>query len=504
MELHAFHEIVLGGLDDLEAATLQDIFHILGSDFCPADLHLLIIRDFVADGGIHFLQHIAAAHKDILEIRLTGAVHGGSHVNFGTAVGGAGETETDTFFQTVLGSLGDNEVTTLEDISEGNLCGLTIGYGDGLAFLRLIPAFGLFRHGIFSGQQTGELDFTVFVGANALIYTVAGDGKGDIGHLAVLGGLDDLQLATLEDIGKSNGRRLTGGDRDGLGSLLLIFIFCQFSYRVGAGSQILNLEHTAVGGGDRLIHAIAGDFELDAVNNAVLTGFHDLHAAGGSIDLEVGRHRVIISRDTGYHVLVIPLAAFYRPDQEAGGVVRSGHLAVELDGDCIRQGLGGADAQLVAADGNGSTAVGGHRVLGKHIVGVGQCDGILTVDIVHLIGLCGSRHIAGKAGTGVVGRHIRQDRIVEFLQVLVAGELLGHGAGVAIHRIGLVIQLCGRGTEAQSDLPDDELGGTVAGIGILTGFQTGTVRIAVCQRKGQQILLRGGQQFVLVSVGLTG
>ena len=103
-----------------------------------------------------------------------------------------------------------------------------------------------------------------------------------------------------------------------------------------------------------------------------------------------------------------------------------------------------------------------------------------------------------------MGRHIRQDRIVEFLQVLVAGELLGHGAGVAIHRIGLVIQLCGRGTEAQSDLPDDELGGTVAGIGILTGFQTGTVRIAVCQRKGQQILLRGGQQFVLVSVGLTG
>ena len=103
-----------------------------------------------------------------------------------------------------------------------------------------------------------------------------------------------------------------------------------------------------------------------------------------------------------------------------------------------------------------------------------------------------------------MSRHIRQDRIVEFLQILIAGELLGHGAGVALHRIGLVIQLCGRGPEAQGDLPDNELGGTVAGIGILAGFQTGTIRVAVCQRKGEQVFLLSGQLFILVSVALAG
>lgn len=45
--------------------------------------------------SIYFLQHVTAADKNIFEIRLSGAVHGGSHVNPGTAIGGAGESELD-------------------------------------------------------------------------------------------------------------------------------------------------------------------------------------------------------------------------------------------------------------------------------------------------------------------------------------------------------------------------------------------------------------------------
>ena len=99
-----------------------------------------------------------------------------------------------------------------------------------------------------------------------------------------------------------------------------------------------------------------------------------------------------------------------------------------------------------------------------------------------------------------MGCHIRKDQIVVFLQILVARILLGHGAGVSVHRIGLVVQLSGRRTETHRDLPHNKLRCTVAGVGILACFQVGTIGIAVCQSKGEQVFLLSGEHLILVAV----
>ena len=96
VEFHAFHETVLGGLNDFEVTALQFVVYFSGSNLIPFDLHVLAVGYDILEGGIYFLQHVTAADKNIFEIRLSGAVHGGSHVNLGTAIGGAGESELDT------------------------------------------------------------------------------------------------------------------------------------------------------------------------------------------------------------------------------------------------------------------------------------------------------------------------------------------------------------------------------------------------------------------------
>ena len=95
VEFHAFHETVLGGLNDFEVTALQFVVYFGGSNLIPFDLHVLAVGYDILEGGIYFLQHVTAADKNIFEIRLSGAVHGGSHVNPGTAIGGAGESELD-------------------------------------------------------------------------------------------------------------------------------------------------------------------------------------------------------------------------------------------------------------------------------------------------------------------------------------------------------------------------------------------------------------------------
>ena len=82
-----------------------------------------------------------------------------------------------------------------------------------------------------------------------------------------------------------------------------------------------------------------------------------------------------------------------------------------------------------------------------------------------------------------MGRHIRENAVVIGFQIFVARILLGHGAAVAAHGIGLVIQRRSRAAKAHGDLPHDELGGGIAGVGVLARLQAYTVRIPVGQRK---------------------
>ena len=416
MESHAFHEVILGGLDDLEVATLQLVVYLGGGYLCPFYLHILTVGYDIFEGSIHFLQHVTAADEDVLEIRLAGAVHGGSHIDLGTAVGGAGETKLDSFGQTVLGSLGDGKITALEDVAE--------------------------RYG----------------------------------------------------------RSLSRYDGYGFCRLRFVAIFHHLSHGVSAGAKVIHLNYTAVFRGYGLIDTVTCNGELDAVHNTVLTVLDDLYRSGGSCHLEVGRHRIVVGRNTGYHVLVAVFVSDHRPNEETGSAGRCRHSAVELDGDGISQRLSGADGHCIAVDRYRGTAVYGYSVLGEYIVGVSQRDGILAVCILHFIGLCRSCNTRRKAWADIMGCHIRKDQIVVFLQILVARILLGHRAGVSVHRIGLIVQLRGRRTEAHSDLPDNKLCCAVAGVGILTCFQIGSVGIAVCQCQGEQVLLLGREHLILVAV----
>ena len=94
-----------------------------------------------------------------------------------------------------------------------------------------------------------------------------------------------------------------------------------------------------------------------------------------------------------------------------------------------------------------------------------------------------------KAGPLIVRRHIRQNEVVIFLKILVAAKLLGHSAGIAADRIGLVVQFRRRAAETERDLPDNQLSGAVAGVGIFRRLQIGTIWIAIGESKRQQVLL---------------
>ena len=101
-----------------------------------------------------------------------------------------------------------------------------------------------------------------------------------------------------------------------------------------------------------------------------------------------------------------------------------------------------------------------------------------------------------------MGRHIRENAVVIGFQIFVARILLGHGAAVTAHGIGLVVQ-CGSGAaKAHGDLPYDELGGGIAGVGVLARLQAYTVRIPVGQCKPEKILLVFGQLRILIAVVL--
>lgn len=93
--------------------------------------------------------------------------------------------------------------------------------------------------------------------------------------------------------------------------------------------------------------------------------------------------------------------------------------------------------------------------------------------------------------------------LVDF-QIFVARILLGHRAAVSAHGIGFVVQLGGGAAKAHGDLPHNELGGGVAGVGVLARLQAHSVRISVGQCKLEQVLLILRQPLILISVACIG
>ena len=95
----------------------------------------------------------------------------------------------------ILRGLHDLQISTLELVVEGHSGNLTGNDRHTAGLLRLILVVVHFGHGVNAGHQVVDLNFSLGVGLDCLIDAVACDGKGEVIHLAVLRGLDDLSRA---------------------------------------------------------------------------------------------------------------------------------------------------------------------------------------------------------------------------------------------------------------------------------------------------------------------
>ena len=97
--------------------------------------------------------------------------------------------------KTVLRGLDDLQISSLEFVVEGHSGNLTGNDRHTPGLLRLILVVVHFGHGVDTGHQVVDLNFTLGVGLDGLIAPVAGDGKGEVIYLAVLARFDDLGRA---------------------------------------------------------------------------------------------------------------------------------------------------------------------------------------------------------------------------------------------------------------------------------------------------------------------
>ena len=103
--------------------------------------------------------------------------------------------EGHAFVEIVLRGLHDLQISSLEFVVEVYGRNLTGNYRHTAGLLRLILVVIHLGHGIDTGHQVVDLNFTSCIGLDRLIDPVAGDGKGEVVHLAVLARFDDLGRA---------------------------------------------------------------------------------------------------------------------------------------------------------------------------------------------------------------------------------------------------------------------------------------------------------------------
>ena len=103
--------------------------------------------------------------------------------------------EGHALVEIVLRGLHDLQISSLEFVVEVYGRNLTGNYRHTAGLLRLILVVIHLGHGVNAGHQVVDLNLALGVGLDGLIDAVAGNGKGEVIHLAVLRGLDDLGRA---------------------------------------------------------------------------------------------------------------------------------------------------------------------------------------------------------------------------------------------------------------------------------------------------------------------
>ena len=206
-------------LSDGDIEFLEDVGNALIGYAVPLHCGALAIGNYIANGGVHLLQCVAGADEHIPEGRHAVFIGDGVFIHGQPAEGGSGKVELHSLIQPVLRGLGHGQFATAKHIVEGNRRRLAGKHGNTVAFLRLVFVIALLGDGIGAGHQIVDANFTVPVGGNGLIDTLAGDGEGNAVHLAVLTGLDDFGAAIADLQLEKRSYRVADGGRIGDGIL---------------------------------------------------------------------------------------------------------------------------------------------------------------------------------------------------------------------------------------------------------------------------------------------
>ncbi len=208
--------VTLGGCD---IELLEDIGKALIGYTVPFHCGALAVGNHIANGCVHLLQRVAGADEHIPEGCHAAFIRDGVFIYRQTAERGSKKVELHTLIHPILGGLGHGQIATTEYIVEGNRCRLSGKHGDTVAFLGHILVIALLGDGINAGHQIIDANFTVPVGGNDLIDTLAGDGEGNAVHLAVLAGFDNFRTAIADLQLDKRPYRVADGGRIGDGIL---------------------------------------------------------------------------------------------------------------------------------------------------------------------------------------------------------------------------------------------------------------------------------------------
>ena len=294
------------------------------------------------------------------------------------------EVELNALNHIIFGSLYDFEITTLEFVIKvvlGNFFpfdnrNLTVR--DNISFC----GFDFFKGIVCAYKHILEHSHTAFVGSGIEVNTLSRSGlavKVELNALIhiIFGSLDNLQIATLENVLKAHRSRLSTHDRYSLRLLRLIIIDGLLCNGVSAGTKVINdnlAVRTRLYG---LVHTVSGNGKGNARHITVLRGLNDFGRTQADLDIEITPHGIVYFCGKGRQVLLTTTGCIHtvRPNNNTltnRTVLCSGNAYFTRR--CFICG----DSQLVSANREADTRLTcGKRIITQHVVCVGECSGIV-------------------------------------------------------------------------------------------------------------------------------
>ena len=330
------------GFGDGHIPLFQNVGEALVRDGIPFDGSSLAVGDDILFGSIHFLQSIARANQDIVEVGDAIAVGDGILVNGQTGERSAIQVEGDALVQTIFGILRDSQGTTLQRIVKGHSGNLTADNCNSLGVLRIILIVGLLGDGVDTGGQVVNLDFTVLAGGHSLVDALTADIERNALHDAVFGGLDNLGAAEAD----SQFQITLHGIVDGLGisdSILRSAVRAVLTIRPGDNAHTLGV---LLGSGDG--NSFCGGFLCGNAKGVAVHGKIDAGNIGGKgVVLQnavlVGQFSHIFAARPVHLDFLCLLGTLGKAGRQLGVLLYIGFDGIVIAVDAVIQGMLGGD-----------------------------------------------------------------------------------------------------------------------------------------------------------------